>query len=90
MGYPSPTSTLQSHGAPPDLDFRGRPRKRRDFFGTIKRRLGKSRSKSVGPDTDNGRDDSVNRSVSADRSRNEESIINCHYIVLDLMVFSRL
>ncbi|KAF5297382.1 hypothetical protein FQR65_LT01313 [Abscondita terminalis] len=50
--------------------FRGRPRKRRDFFGTIKRRLNKSkgRSKSAGPgDNDIGRDDSLNRSISADR-----------------------
>nr|CAH7745454.1 unnamed protein product [Callosobruchus chinensis] len=48
-----------------DLDVRGRPRKRRDFFGTIKRRLGKSknRSKSAGPENDVGRDDSMNRSV---------------------------
>ncbi|KAK5640133.1 hypothetical protein RI129_010944 [Pyrocoelia pectoralis] len=53
-----------------NLDFRGRPRKRRDFFGTIKRRLNKSkaRSKSAGPgDNDIGRDDSLNRSISADR-----------------------
>nr|CAH7750955.1 unnamed protein product [Callosobruchus chinensis] len=58
-----------------DLDVRGRPRKRRDFFGTIKRRLGKSknRSKSAGPENDVGRDDSMNRSVSADRSRHDES-----------------
>ncbi|VEN37854.1 unnamed protein product [Callosobruchus maculatus] len=58
-----------------DLEVRGRPRKRRDFFGTIKRRLGKSknRSKSAGPENDVGRDDSMNRSVSADRSRHDES-----------------
>ncbi|CAH1119739.1 unnamed protein product [Phaedon cochleariae] len=56
-------------------DYRGRPRKRRDFFGTIKRRLGKSknRSKSAGPENDMGRDDSLNRSVSADRGRHDES-----------------
>nr|XP_023021756.1 uncharacterized protein LOC111510118 isoform X3 [Leptinotarsa decemlineata] len=35
----STTNTLQSQ-SPPDAEFRGRPRKRRDFFGTIKRRLG--------------------------------------------------
>lgn len=54
----------------PNLDFRGRPRKRRDFFGTIKRRLNKSkgRSKSAGPgENDIGREDSLNRSISADR-----------------------
>lgn len=59
-------------------DNRGRPRKRRDFFGTIKRRLGKSkgRSKSAGPgDNDIGRDDSLNRSISADRHRNDDSKI---------------
>lgn len=59
----------------PADDFRGRPRKRRDFFGTIKRRLGKSktRSKSAGPENDNGRDDSMNRSISADRARGDDS-----------------
>lgn len=58
-----------------NLEYRGRPRKRRDFFGTIKRRLGKSlnRSKSAGPENDHGRDDSLNRSVSADRGRNDEN-----------------
>ncbi|CAH1286531.1 unnamed protein product [Diabrotica balteata] len=58
-----------------NLEFRGRSRKRRDFFGTIKRRLGKSmnRSKSAGPENDLGRDDSLNRSVSADRGRHDES-----------------
>ncbi|XP_057672018.1 phospholipid transfer protein C2CD2L isoform X1 [Diorhabda carinulata] len=57
------------------FEYRGRPRKRRDFFGTIKRRLGKSmnRSKSAGPENDIGRDDSLNRSVSADRGRHDES-----------------
>nr|XP_023021757.1 uncharacterized protein LOC111510118 isoform X4 [Leptinotarsa decemlineata] len=70
----STTNTLQSQ-SPPDAEFRGRPRKRRDFFGTIKRRLGKSknRSKSVGPENDVGRDESLNRSISADRGRNDES-----------------
>ncbi|CAH1976776.1 unnamed protein product [Acanthoscelides obtectus] len=66
---------LQQHQQTTDIEVRGRPRKRRDFFGTIKRRLGKSknRSKSAGPENDVGRDDSMNRSVSADRSRNDES-----------------
>lgn len=44
----------------------------------------------MGPDVDNGRDDSVNRSVSADRSRNVESKINGYFTVLDLMAFCRL
>jgi ribosomal protein L37AE/L43A len=71
----SVTGTLQSQ-PPSDLDYRGRPRKRRDFFGTIKRRLGKSRSKSVGPENDAGREDSLNRSISADRSRNDGYRLN--------------
>ncbi|XP_030755359.1 uncharacterized protein LOC115881827 isoform X3 [Sitophilus oryzae] len=68
----SATTTLQSQSTS-DYEYRGRPRKRRDFFGTIKRRLGKSknRSKSAGPENDIGRDDSLNRSVSADRGRND-------------------
>ncbi|KAJ8937073.1 hypothetical protein NQ318_009843 [Aromia moschata] len=66
------TSGILQSQVPSDVDFRGRPRRRRDFFGTIKRRLGKSknRSKSAGPENDYGRDDSLNRSVSADRGRN--------------------
>lgn len=68
---------LQSQGTLPSAeDNRGRPRKRRDFFGTIKRRLGKSkvRSRSAGPgENDFGRDDSLNRSISADRHRNDDS-----------------
>lgn len=69
-----PTNNTQPTPEPAP-EFRGRTRKRRDFFGTIKRRLGKSknRSKSAGPDDENGRDDSLNRSISADRSRGEES-----------------
>lgn len=70
----------------PGDEFRGRPRKRRDFFGTIKRRLGKSknRSKSAGPDNDMGRDDSMNRSISADRARGEDSMFLlqlCNFII---------
>ncbi|XP_031356297.1 uncharacterized protein LOC116180453 isoform X2 [Photinus pyralis] len=70
--YLSPSATLSPITPLHDqhLDFRGRPRKRRDFFGTIKRRLNKSkgRSKSAGPgENDIGRDDSLNRSISADR-----------------------
>ncbi|XP_076264246.1 uncharacterized protein LOC143198732 isoform X13 [Rhynchophorus ferrugineus] len=68
----SATGTLHSQTSS-DFEYRGRPRKRRDFFGTIKRRLGKSknRSKSAGPENDFGRDDSLNRSISADRGRND-------------------
>jgi hypothetical protein len=52
---------------------RGRSRrKKRDFFGTIKRRLGRSRtrSKSVDPGerVENG-EDQLTRSISADRMR---------------------
>ncbi|XP_044755329.1 uncharacterized protein LOC123314235 isoform X2 [Coccinella septempunctata] len=63
---------------PPPQEFRGRAKKRRDFFGTIKRRLGKSknRSKSAGPENDVGRDDSLNRSISADRNRNDRYQLN--------------
>ncbi|XP_059484473.1 uncharacterized protein LOC132201927 isoform X2 [Neocloeon triangulifer] len=56
-------------------DERGRTKKKkRDFFGTIKKRLSRSknRSKSVDPslrDESLGRDASLNRSVSADRAR---------------------
>ncbi|XP_050315110.1 C2 domain-containing protein 2 isoform X2 [Anthonomus grandis grandis] len=70
----SATSTLPSQTST-EYDYRGRPRKRRDFFGTLRRRLGKSnkgRSKSAGPenpDNLNGRDDSLSRSISADRGR---------------------
>ncbi|XP_023310144.1 phospholipid transfer protein C2CD2L isoform X3 [Anoplophora glabripennis] len=68
----STTGTLQSNSS--NLEFRGRARKRRDFFGTIKRRLGKSknRSKSAGPENDIGRDDSLNRSISADRGQHSD------------------
>lgn len=69
-------NTLQPQLTGEIPDYRGRARKRRDFFGTIKRRLGRSkgRSKSAGPGEDlNGRDDSLNRSISADRSRTEDN-----------------
>lgn len=55
---------------------RGRSgRKRRDFFGTIKRRLGRSktRSRSAGPDGDENHDDAHSRSISADRARDPGS-----------------
>jgi hypothetical protein len=54
---------------------RGRSRKkRRDFFGTIKKRLNRSkiRSKSMDPgerDDSLNRDASLSRSISADRAR---------------------
>ncbi|XP_067003359.2 phospholipid transfer protein C2CD2L isoform X3 [Anabrus simplex] len=56
-------------------DERGRSRrKKRDFFGTIKKRLGRSktRSKSMDPgerDESLTRDASISRSISADRAR---------------------
>ncbi|KAF2883468.1 hypothetical protein ILUMI_22710 [Ignelater luminosus] len=75
--YSIPPGNFLSPLPDQNLDFRGRPRKRRDFFGTIKRRLNKSkgRSKSAGPgENDVGRDDSMNRSISADRNRTDESL----------------
>ncbi|XP_063229821.1 uncharacterized protein LOC134534973 isoform X2 [Bacillus rossius redtenbacheri] len=57
------------------LDERSRSRrKKRDIFGTIKKRLGRSknRSKSMDPgvrDESLNRDASINRSISADRAR---------------------
>ncbi|XP_044731037.1 uncharacterized protein LOC123294036 isoform X2 [Chrysoperla carnea] len=56
-----------------DSEPRGRSRKKRDFFGTIRRRFGKSqtRSKSAGRSENNTNNDDaiLNRSISADRSR---------------------
>ncbi|GLV42604.1 uncharacterized protein CBL_03343 [Carabus blaptoides fortunei] len=66
---------LENHDNNATLDSiqsRGRARKKRDFFGTIKRRLGRSktRSRSAGPgDNDFDPDNSLARSVSADRAR---------------------
>ncbi|XP_033210287.1 uncharacterized protein LOC117168704 isoform X3 [Belonocnema kinseyi] len=54
------------------LRERGRPRrKRRDFFGTIKKRLSRSktRSRSVGLDGDANHQEAQSRSISADRAR---------------------
>lgn len=52
---------------------RSRSRKRRDFFGTIRKRLSRSktRSKSMDPgEYDESNDpDQLNRSISADRAR---------------------
>lgn len=50
---------------------RGRTRrKRRDFFGTIKKRLSRSktRSRSAGPNDDSNHEDAHSRSISADRA----------------------
>lgn len=55
---------------------RGRTRrKRRDFFGTIKKRLSRSktRSRSVGPEGDANHEDPHSRSISADRARDPGS-----------------
>lgn len=55
-----------------DLDDRGRGRKKRDFFGTLKRRLGRSKSRAKSVDRGMIPIDADNpngqlRSVSADR-----------------------
>lgn len=55
-----------------DLDDRGRPKKKRDFFGTLKRRLGRSKSRAKSSDrgTINNDTDNANgelRSLSVDR-----------------------
>lgn len=55
---------------------RGRTRrKRRDFFGTIKKRLSRSktRSRSAGREDDNNHEDAHSRSISADRARDPGS-----------------
>lgn len=55
---------------------RGRSRrKRRDFFGTIRKRLSRSktRSRSVGPDGDPDHEDAHSRSISADRAKDPGS-----------------
>ncbi|XP_034944691.1 uncharacterized protein [Chelonus insularis] len=60
------------------LRERGRTRrKRRDFFGTIKRRLNRSRnrSRSAGPDGDTNHEDAHSRSISADRARDAGSAL---------------
>ena len=62
----------QSETQPSQDEGRGRSRRRkRDFFGTIKRRLGRSRtrSKSVDPGERVEGEDPLARSVSADRMR---------------------
>ena len=59
-----------------NISERGRNRrKRRDFFGTIRKRLSRSktRSRSVGPDGDANHEDAHSRSISADRARDPGS-----------------
>lgn len=70
-------NTTTGDAAAGDLDERGRPRKKRDFFGTIKRKLGRSKSRAKSVDRTAGMieinaDNPVTasgelRSVSADR-----------------------
>ncbi|KAL0129619.1 hypothetical protein PUN28_001707 [Cardiocondyla obscurior] len=67
-----PESTPNSSNS----EERGRTRrKRRDFFGTIKKRLSRSktRSKSVGPEGEINHEDAHSRSISADRARDPGS-----------------
>ncbi|KZC11822.1 C2 domain-containing protein 2 [Dufourea novaeangliae] len=67
-----PESTPNSSNS----EERGRTRrKRRDFFGTIKKRLtrSKTRSRSVGPEGDANHEDAHSRSISADRARDPGS-----------------
>ncbi|XP_011869550.1 PREDICTED: uncharacterized protein LOC105562960 isoform X3 [Vollenhovia emeryi] len=67
-----PESTPNSSNS----EERGRTRrKRRDFFGTIKKRLSRSktRSKSVGPEGEFNHEDAHSRSISADRARDPGS-----------------
>lgn len=61
---------------PDTFTERGRTRrKRRDFFGTIKKRLSRSktRSRSVGPEGEINHEDAHSRSISADRARDPGS-----------------
>ncbi|XP_012264813.2 uncharacterized protein LOC105691113 isoform X3 [Athalia rosae] len=70
-----PESTPNSSNSE-GLRERGRTRrKRRDFFGTIKRRLGRSknRSRSVGPEGDAPYEEANSRSISADRAHDPGS-----------------
>ncbi|XP_077260262.1 uncharacterized protein LOC143896333 isoform X2 [Temnothorax americanus] len=67
-----PESTPNSSNS----EERGRTRrKRRDFFGTIKKRLSRSktRSRSVGPEGEINHEDAHSRSISADRARDPGS-----------------
>ncbi|XP_043516901.1 uncharacterized protein LOC122532297 isoform X12 [Frieseomelitta varia] len=72
----SVTSGPESTPNSSNSEERGRTRrKRRDFFGTIKKRLSRSktRSRSVGPEGDANHEDQHSRSVSADRARDPGS-----------------
>ncbi|XP_018045354.1 PREDICTED: uncharacterized protein LOC108685184 isoform X4 [Atta colombica] len=68
-----PESTPNSSNS----EERGRARrKRRDFFGTIKKRLSRSktRSRSVGPEGEINHEDAHSRSISADRAHDPGSV----------------
>ncbi|XP_066594986.1 uncharacterized protein [Prorops nasuta] len=72
----SATSGPESTPNSSNSEERGRTRrKRRDFFGTIKKRLtrSKTRSRSVGPEGDVNHEDAHSRSISADRARDPGS-----------------
>lgn len=72
----SVTSGPESTPNSSNSEERGRTRrKRRDFFGTIKKRLSRSktRSRSVGPEGDANHEDPHSRSISADRARDPGS-----------------
>ncbi|XP_032685086.1 uncharacterized protein LOC116850659 isoform X7 [Odontomachus brunneus] len=73
----SATSGPESTPNSSNSEERGRTRrKRRDFFGTIKKRLSRSktRSRSVGPEDDINHEDAHSRSISADRARDPGSV----------------
>ncbi|XP_012249192.1 uncharacterized protein LOC100746676 isoform X1 [Bombus impatiens] len=73
----SVTSGPESTPNSSNSEERGRTRrKRRDFFGTIKKRLSRSktRSRSVGPEGDANHEDQHSRSISADRARDPGSV----------------
>ncbi|KAK2586822.1 hypothetical protein KPH14_011842 [Odynerus spinipes] len=72
----SVTSGPESTPNSSNSEERGRTRrKRRDFFGTIKKRLSRSktRSRSVGPEGDINHENAHSRSISADRARDPGS-----------------
>ncbi|XP_020294628.1 uncharacterized protein LOC109860147 [Pseudomyrmex gracilis] len=72
----TPTSGPESTPNSSISEERGRTRrKRRDFFGTIKKRLSRSktRSRSVGPEGEVNHEDAHSRSISADRARDPGS-----------------
>ncbi|XP_011266550.2 uncharacterized protein LOC105257550 isoform X5 [Camponotus floridanus] len=73
----SATSGPESTPNSSNSEERGRTRrKRRDFFGTIKKRLSRSktRSRSVGPEGEINHEDAHSRSISADRARDPGSV----------------